>query len=671
MQFIRKSIVRQFIFGVLGALILLSVISSFYQINQVHENSRLRLTFEVERMLAQLDDKISNMLYSRNNQLDAIFTNPSVIEAINSIEVRGLQADEHPKLIPVQKFFNHVVRLDPELVEIFFTTTATWEYFDKEGKNDDPDYYINKRPFWKEFLSQMNHYVNDPYRDHEGDILMTFRSPVFNYDKKLIGTAGIDLNLEKVNKELANIQSIYAGVKVFVVSGTGLMVSFPDMSKQMLKMEVSELETKNIDEIYAEYGAFGFSELWRNFKLNGELNHELQWNNEKYLVYMSKFNRETPEVHWNIAVMIPEAEISKPVQKSIFDNLFFISIFVLVLGLWISWFSSWKLRPLKQVESAMRDISEGSADLTQRININRDDEIGMLSIAFNIFIKKIQSLVSESSLLAQQFKDNAESALNSTQDTQVLIEKQKNQLMTVLNASVEMKETSMHVAKRNDDISKITSTTKEGVSSGGELLFQATDKITQLAAQIVKAADVVRALEQETNNIGVVVETIRGIAEQTNLLALNAAIEAARAGEQGRGFAVVADEVRSLASRTQEATAHIQDIVASLQGAADNAVQVMMSSQSEAEQGKEFTQKISHVFDNILASMTDLEQHMVDIATTISEQSETSSEMNNLITDIDKIASKTVDQSLGLSEQIHSTEQKSNELLNNLNKFKF
>ncbi|QBG35102.1 methyl-accepting chemotaxis protein [Litorilituus sediminis] len=671
MQFIRSSLIRQFIFGIVAALISLSFLSALFQINKVDSQSEQALQLEVNRMLNQLQDKISNMLFSRNNQLDAIFTHPNTIAGIESIQQRGIAPEDHPKLVPVTKYFRDLMKLDPSVVNLFFTTTATWEYYDQERKAEDPDYYINQRPFWQEFLSQMNHYVNDPYRDNDGKFLMTFRSPIYNEKKELIGTAGLDLDLEQVNQELAALQSIYSGLEVFVVSDSGLMVNFPMMKSQMEKMGVDVLDTAKIDEVYQSFGANGFATLWQNLKNNQQMQHQLNFNNQEYQVFMRKYQRDVPEVHWNIAVMIPTQAINAPVSSAIWDNILSIVLFTGVLGVFVWLFTRWQFKPIASIQEAMQDISQGSADLTQRINMKRQDELGQLAHAFNAFVEKIQLMVKDSSQLATQFSQDAKAALADTQDTKLLIEQQKNQLVNVASASVEMDQTTEHVAKRTEEISHISSSTRDGVAAGVSKIEQSSEQMASLAQQTQSAAQVVAQLEQETNSIGEVVEVIRGIAEQTNLLALNAAIEAARAGEQGRGFAVVADEVRSLASRTQESTTHIHEIVAKLQTSAQNAVAEMNNSQQEAEQGKEFTLAIIPTFQEILGAMTDLETHMVDIASTISEQSATAAEMNRLIVDVDEIATETVSKSDHLTDKIHDTEDKSEALVANLTRFKF
>ncbi|QQX82072.1 methyl-accepting chemotaxis protein [Shewanella sp. KX20019] len=670
MTFLRKSMVRQFIAGLLLTLTVITFASLIFNTKQVQDDSSVALKGEVNRILKQLTAKIDHLLYSRNNQVDAIFSHPSTIAAINSIQERGLSYEQHLALKPVSEYFQSLMQADAAVVSLFFTTTATWEYFDHDSKNEDPDYYINQRPFWQEFLSQMNHYVNDPYVDAEGEILLTFRAPAFDSQNNLIGTVGLDLDLEEVNREFAQLQSIYPGLDVFVVSDTGLLVNFPNMVELMVANDLSTLDMAAIDDALRGDGAGGFDKMWSDYRDQNLKEHEVQWQGQQYRVYIQAYEKQNPEVHWNVAVMLPEEAITAPIHKAITDNILNSIAFSVVLALFMWLLIRWQLKPLQQLQQAMHSISQGDADLTCRIDINRRDELGKLSGAFNDFVAKIQLMVNESSSMANKFNQNSQQSLLSTNEANTIVGQQKEQLAIVASASVEMAQTSEHVAARAQDISSIASETKLGVVNGVSSIESVNQQMNYLADQIQQATNVVAALEQDTSKIGEVVNVIGAIAEQTNLLALNAAIEAARAGEQGRGFAVVADEVRNLASRTQTSTTQIHDIVAQLQATAKKAVSVMNSGLDETKNNQTATLAIIPEFESILASMEQLEQHMVDISSTITQQSSTAIQMNQDIVEIDEMATNTVSQTQALAEMIQQTGSQSSQLIKAMARFK-
>ena len=238
---------------------------------------------------------------------------------------------------------------------------------------------------------------------------------------------------------------------------------------------------------------------------------------------------------------------------------------------------------LTRVVKSLRDIAEEDGDLTIRIQTNAQDEVGDLVKYFNRFMEKLQRVVKDIVDTTLPLSDLAQNLNQLTDTTNQNISQQQGAAVHAKQAVDNMNHSVIAVAESAAEAARAADEASSASSNGQQVVNSTVTNIQALAQNVEETAEVIRKLENDSNQVGVVLDVIKGIAEQTNLLALNAAIEAARAGEQGRGFAVVADEVRTLASRTQQSTEQIQQTIERLQTAAHQAVSVMSSGTSQAE----------------------------------------------------------------------------------------
>ncbi|MGR5172084.1 methyl-accepting chemotaxis protein [Vibrio owensii] len=301
------------------------------------------------------------------------------------------------------------------------------------------------------------------------------------------------------------------------------------------------------------------------------------------------------------------------------------------------------VKPINDIKEAMVQIASGEGDLSQRISINSQDEIGQLAGGFNQFVTKIQATVSqvvESSNTLRQEMNNLNALTLTIADSTV---GQQRDSEAVAAAVHEMQVTSRNVSDSATEAALASQTANEELSNTNVILEQTVAAIRDLAGEIESASQVINTLDNDVSNIASVLDVIRGIAEQTNLLALNAAIEAARAGEQGRGFAVVADEVRSLASRTQKSTGEIQTMIEKLQAGAAQAVEVMQGSKTSSEDTIQSaglaTESLAEIL-NAIARMNEMNTH---IATAAGQQSSVSDEVNSNVQGIADSSTSIVD----------------------------
>ncbi|TDE24433.1 methyl-accepting chemotaxis protein [Vibrio owensii] len=301
------------------------------------------------------------------------------------------------------------------------------------------------------------------------------------------------------------------------------------------------------------------------------------------------------------------------------------------------------VKPINDIKEAMVQIASGEGDLSQRISINSQDEIGQLAGGFNQFVIKIQATVSqvvESLNTLRQEMNNLNALTSTIADSTV---GQQRDSEAVAAAVHEMQVTSRNVSDSATEAALASQTANEELSNTNVILEQTVAAIRDLAGEIESASQVINTLDNDVSNIASVLDVIRGIAEQTNLLALNAAIEAARAGEQGRGFAVVADEVRSLASRTQKSTGEIQSMIEKLQAGAAQAVEVMQGSKTSSEDTIQSaglaTESLAEIL-NAIARMNEMNTH---IATAAGQQSSVSDEVNSNVQGIADSSTSIVD----------------------------
>ena len=299
--------------------------------------------------------------------------------------------------------------------------------------------------------------------------------------------------------------------------------------------------------------------------------------------------------------------------------------------------------PLYQTVEAMNEIAQGGGDLTRRLDESGDNEISLLSQAFNSFAEKVRTMVSQVYGSTTQLASAAEEMSLIMEGTNRGTREQQEETALVVTAMNEMTSTVQEVARHAADAATLANNADQASAEGKQVVINTVHAIENLSSEIHRAVNVISQLEKDSENIGTVLDVIKGIAEQTNLLALNAAIEAARAGEQGRGFAVVADEVRTLASKTQHSTEEIQSMIEKLQSAAQSAVKVMDNSRSKAEDSV----SQAALADTSLAAITNAVSLIKDmntqIATAAEEQSSVAEEINRNVVNISNIGDRTAE----------------------------
>jgi methyl-accepting chemotaxis protein len=332
-------------------------------------------------------------------------------------------------------------------------------------------------------------------------------------------------------------------------------------------------------------------------------------------------------------------------QASLIATLFslFVGLIILsgmaVIGMGIS-------RNLRYLHDTMIKACDDQ-DLSLRAPLRGNDEVTDMGRSFNTMMESFAKLLGEMQISSEQLSAAAEELNMITQDTTDGIMRQNTETDQVATAMNEMNMTVQEVARNAGDAAAASQQAQDVANTGKDVVAKNMSSIQGLANEINSTAELMNELNQESENIGTVLNVIRGIAEQTNLLALNAAIEAARAGEQGRGFAVVADEVRALAQRSQQSTMEIEEIVERLQSRANTAMNAMNHGQAQAGDSVTHAEEAGASLDTILTSITAINDMNLQIASAAEEQTAAAEEINRNVVNISKIA----------QESSNSTEQ--------------
>ncbi|EIT7145651.1 methyl-accepting chemotaxis protein, partial [Vibrio vulnificus] len=315
-------------------------------------------------------------------------------------------------------------------------------------------------------------------------------------------------------------------------------------------------------------------------------------------------------------------------------------------------------KPLSRLNLVVADLSQGNGDLTQRLAIESKDEIGQISHSINLFIEKLQQMfieVADSSKeidhavvnLSEQSRSNLRTLNQHTQETEQAI-----------TAIEEMSASANSIAQSADNAAHLTETTTRYADESKQTVTGAVESVNGLVTQVVAMSDTITRMSDDTKQISTVLQVIGDIAEQTNLLALNAAIEAARAGEQGRGFAVVADEVRALAARTQQSTAQINEMLAKLKSTTENVVNEMGSTRTRCEETAERTNHVMDSLNVVTDSVAEINNLNTLMATSAMEQRQVTQEVSKnmaAIQEIVRLLNENAAQSTSISDELQNT----------------
>jgi len=668
-----NSITKELIaYSAITVAILLSIVA-FFVVGHVADLNREQVESSLAAQLESNSSKIESFFVERGRIVDSVFSSPFILDWFENYTERGSDITEDKTYQQFTQYFKQFTIDDPSVKAVFFAPAKTHEYFDPKGRYGDPSYYTNKRPWWQEALDKGRFFASIPSIDYvDGSVVSAVKKPIKDSNGDFLGFGGVDILISTVNEHLLSKMSYKGQGQTFLIANDGSIIFFPKIEKiikeQSEKYAERSPKLSEVDSLYD--GAAGFTKLEPLMTAETSGMATVEWKDEKHIVAFHPVQTENPSLDWSLAMMVPSSVVEDPIQHTIWTSISVVVVIILLVSLSSGIVTRKIIAPLGSLVSTMREIATGEGDLTKRIEIDRKDELGQLGEQFNVFIEKIQDLIKQSKSAVSDVDDSAGQVVEAINKASVGARSQKEELELIATASTEMSHTVQEISQGTKRTTEYASFADNQASKGQGIVAESTASIEALSAAVNQAADVVDQLNQDSESIGQVLEVIRAIAEQTNLLALNAAIEAARAGEQGRGFAVVADEVRSLAQRTQESTENIQNIIGGLQSNAHNAVNAMQDGQSKASEGVQSAHAVRNILSEIANCIAQIQSQAEEINTATTEQVKVSEEITRNVVNIRDLADGTVNQAELVAETAHRQQETSRELASIINKFK-
>lgn len=532
--------------------------------------------------------------------------------------------------------------------DLVYAGTADGKMIQSKPTDLPAGYDPRQRPWYQDAMAAGKLVITAPYADiSSGQLIVTIAEPFQRGNTQ--GVIAGDVSISALISDILAVSS--EGTYAILVDSNGTIIAHPDAS----------LSLKPATALAPELTASYINQIAHDGMIN-----ELVISGKKEVF---DFNA-IPNTSWYYGMMVDEETAYQSVRSMVTSSLIQGLITILIVAGFSYVAINGSLAPLKTLGEAIADLSRGNGDLTRRIKIEREDEVGAVAKHVNTFIDRIHVMVQDISNSSGQLNQQAKSSHSMAEKANQGLARQQNEISQIATAVHEMSATAVEVASNAEQTADAARSSSSSCEHGKQVIARNQRSITDLATQVEQASNIIQELEKNAQEINTILSTIQGIAEQTNLLALNAAIEAARAGEQGRGFAVVADEVRVLSQRTHSSTVEIRSMIETLQRNTQGAVSTMHEGQQLAQNSVDDANNATHALEQITTSINQISDMATQISSAAEEQRAVTDEVSRNIQAVKDVSDELAvdaDSSRHLSEQLKNI---SGELSNQVGMFR-
>lgn len=613
----RQKLITSFVLTVIVPILAISIVSISQTNTESLErfidssNSEIR---QVENTFNLFFDQMKNnaRFLAQSSTVTSVSENTSTyLDAEKMMDPRSAGKEE----AEIFELFESFGQTHEELLFVYLGTQygGFIQYPAEPLGNYDP----RKRPWYKQVTQNPSEViVTEPYQGVTGQAMVSVATAI-KKSGQTIGVQSLDVTLSTLTDIVGNIRLGGTGY-LMLLDGQGTVLADP----------------KNPDNNFKSIN-----------KLNSPIFNAIKTNKNQPLINIESSNKtmvaqlyHSEELNWTFVAIIDEDEILSSAYNMSY-SISIIAVIMLIVFVIIAVVLANKIvYPIEMVSEGLKEIAQGEGNLSKRLKVIGNDEISELASWFNQFLNSINELVKDIQNNAATLNDEAQSSKSRISEIRQRCQTQLDQAQQATHTTESVESMAITISQNCGDALNAIETTDSHAQNGNDLIKQTVSQVAQLHGSLGESAGAMSDLEKQSNNITNILEVIRNIAEQTNLLALNAAIEAARAGEQGRGFAVVADEVRTLAQRSHDATQDIEKVLTELIDQTRSVSQQMTSSVADSEQAIECSEQAHQSFDEIAESVRLVQNFIAQIAEQAKQQGDTASETKHTISGVNDSA---------------------------------